>query len=83
MAYPFILRFVREFTHGTCLTGSEHEDTLGFCKADDARAWVESINAQNAKSFAKHRASGREITAYMPGAMTYKVKFFTVVEVGA
>lgn len=65
--YPFLLVFERVWTHGTALAGMSMLDSLPFCTQADAVAWVESINAQHAKSFAKKNSR-----------MTYKVTTYTV-----
>jgi hypothetical protein len=71
--YPFLLRFVREFTHGTVLVGTMHADSIGFCSREDAEGWVETINAKNAKDFARHAGRG-----YVPGSLTYRVASFEI-----
>ncbi len=60
--YPFLLVFVREWTHGTALAGMTMTDSLPFCTAKDAAEWVTSVNAIHAKSFARKDSR-----------MTYKV----------
>jgi hypothetical protein len=68
--YPWLLVFVREWTHGTCLVGSTHEDAIPFVTEQDAVEWVEAINAMNAKD----RANPKKLPK-----MTYRVIAHAVV----
>lgn len=74
--YRFLLVFVREWTHGTCLAGQSMVDSLPFCDRRSAEEWVASINKQHERSFAA--AQGGK--AYRPGQMTYRVTDAVVVD---